>query len=114
MASRCSNGCYCSWCFGAFGAAPAPLRTKTRDDFASYPAGAGDVAGRQRNCRDPGMAAAAKLLGERGEIFLGGSVVPGIRTERDLGANRGGADSYRIKRLGKQEIRYELIAALQI
>src|SRR5580700_1188302 len=102
---RRSNGRYCSSRFGAFGGSarlstnPASLRAKTRDDFASHPAGAGDVAGRQRDCRDPGMAAASKLLGERGEVFLGGSVVPGIRTERDLGANRGGADSYRIKRL---------------
>ena len=60
------------------------------------------------------MAAAAEFFGERGEIFVGGGLIPWIGAKRNLGADGGRADADRVDALRMQQIRDELVVALEV
>ena len=51
---------------------------------------------------------------QRSEIHFRGRFLPGIRAHRNLGPRRRGAHAHRIKRVGKQEIRNELVVAFKV
>lgn len=77
-------------------------------------AGAREVGGVEGDGGDAGVAAAAEFFGERGEVFVGGGLIPRVGAERDFGANGRGADADGVDALRMQQIRDELVVALEI
>ena len=81
---------------------------------ASDLAGAWEIGRVERDGGDTGMATAAELFGEGGEIFVGSGLVPRISAKGNFGANGGRTDAYRVDALRVQKIWDELVVALEI
>ena len=77
-------------------------------------AGAREVGGVEGDGGDARVAAAAEFFGERGEIFVGGGLIPGVGAERNFGADGRGADADGIDAFGVQKIRNEFVVAFEV
>ena len=60
------------------------------------------------------MAAAAELLGQRGEILVRGGLVPRIGAQGNLRANLRGADADRVDAFRMQQVGDEFVVALEV
>jgi len=91
------------------------FRPQLRHNFSGGNAGLVRLIGREADRAHAGMAAAAVTLADLCEIHHLGRVGlgPGIRTNRDLGAEAGFREANRISGLGMEIVRDELVIAIQ-
>jgi hypothetical protein len=60
------------------------------------------------------MAAAAVLFSKRSEVLVRGGLVPGIGTERNLGANLRSTDAHGIQAFGMQQVGNKFVIAFEV
>src|SRR5271165_4029939 len=114
LTSECAD---CQLCNGEIPALLLLVRpitaTQFGHDFIGRLAGLVPFIRRKGNSADARVSAAAIALANFGQIFKVADLCPGIRTDRNFGAEAALAESDRVDAVGMQIVRNEFVVALE-